>query len=312
MRSNGWKLPFNIALGIHLMVLVGAVYLPALFQSKPKFADVYSVSLVNIAEPEAAPPVKAATPGPPKAAAKPTPPPPPPPKVKKEAPPVEPPPKVVEKPEKVEPVPEAEPEVEKPPTPKAVSLKPLQQKKIVKVVKEETPPPKKPEQPKVDRREIQKLAEALKEEEILTEKARLAREAFDQERRLLADSIRASEARQATSDAAERPTGSSTAGSSGSSSLLESQYNALILNHLLQFWSVPEYMQKDLTAVVGITIRQNGDVTDFEFESKSGDRLYDQFVYKTIEAAKPFPPIPPALKKQTHEIGLRFKPGDIQ
>lgn len=305
MRSNGWKLSFNIALGIHIMILAGTVYLPAIFKSQPKFADVYSVSLVNVAEPDTAPPAKVQDPGPPKVAAKP-PPPAPPPKIKKEVP-VEEPPKVVEKMEKVEPVKE-EPIAEEPAPPKAVSLKPLKQKKIIKVVKEETPQKK----PEVDRREIQKLAEALKEEEILTEKARLAREAFDQERKLLADSIKASEARQASSATAERQTGSSVAGPSSSSTLIENQYNALILSHLLQFWSVPEYMQKDLTAVVGITIKQDGDVTNFEFESKSGDRMYDQFVNKTIEAAKPFPPIPPAMKKQTHEIGLRFKPGDIQ
>ncbi len=299
MRSNGWKLPFNIALGIHILVLLGAVYLPAIFKAKPKFADVYSVSLVNIAEPEPAPPVKAQTPGPPKVAKQPPPPPP-----KKEVAPVEP-PKVVEKAEPVKEV----PEVETPAPPKAVSLKPIKQKKVNKVVKEETPPKK----PEVDRREIQKLAQALKEEEILAEKARLAREELEQERRLLASSLKASEARQSSSPATERPSGSSaSATASSASTLIESQYNAAILNRLLQFWSVPEYMQKDLTAVVFIIIKQDGDVTTWEFESRSGDRMYDQFVSKAIEAAKPFPPIPPAMKKQTHEIGLRFKPGDIQ
>lgn len=327
MRSNDWKLPFNLALGFHILVLLIAVFLPAIFKSKPKFADVYSVSLVNIAEPvEQAPAAKVQDPGPPKAAAKPTPPPAAPPRIKTETPPikkevapVEEPPKVVEKAEKPEPVKE-EPVVE-PVPPKAVSLKPLKQKKVTPV-KEVPPPPKKPE---VDRREIQRLAEALREEEILTEKARIAREAFEQERKLLADSLKASEARSSAASAAgtastaasgpsaARPTGSATAASpSGSSRLIENQYNALLLSHLLQFWSVPEYMQKDLTAVVALTIRQDGEVTTMEFESRSGDRMYDQFVNKTIEAAKPFPPIPPAMQKQTHEIGLRFKPGGIQ
>lgn len=302
MRSNSWKLPFNIALGIHIMVLVGTVYLPAIFKSKPKFAEVYSVSLVNIVEPETAPPA-----GPPKVASKP-PPPAPPPKIKKEVQPVEEPPKVIEKVEKVEPVKE-EPIADEPAPPKAVSLKPLKQKKVIKV-KEETPPKK----PEVDRREIQKLAEALKEEEILTEKARLAREAFDQERKLLADSLKASEARQASSSAAAERQSSSAAASSasGSSTLLEAKYNAEILSRLMENWSVPEYMQKDLLAVVVIIIKQDGDVATWEFESKSGDRMYDQFVNKAIEASKPFPPIPPAMKKQTHEIGFRFRPGGIQ
>lgn len=303
MRSNGWKIPFNIALGIHILVLVGSVYLPAIFKSKPKFADVYSVSLVNIAEPEPAPPVK--DPGPPKVAKQPPPPPATPPKVKKEVTPVEAPPKVVEKVETPEPMKE-EPQAETPAPPKAVSLKPLKQKKV-KVVKEVIPP-----KPEVDRREIQKLAEALKEEEILAEKARLAREALEQERKLLAKSLKASEAMASSSPAAERPANAAASTASGSSTLLEARYHSEILGHISRFWSVPEYMAKDLLSVVVITIRQDGDVTTMEFESKSGDRMYDQFVIKALEAAKPLPPIPPAMKKETYEIGLKFRPGSVQ
>lgn len=305
MRSNGWKIPFNIALGIHVLILVGAVYLPAIFKSKPKFAEVYSVSLVNIAEPEPAPPIK--DPGPPKVAKQPPPPPAAPPKIKKEVPPVEEPPKVVEK---VEPEPvKEEPEVETPAPPKAVSLKPLKQKKVMKVVKEETPPKK----PEVNRKEIQKLAEALREEEILAEKAQLAKEALEQERKLLSKSLKASEAAQATSSfTAERSSSAAPSAPGGSSTLLEARYHSEILGHISRFWSVPEYMSKDLLAVVVITIRQDGDVTTLEIESKSGDRMYDQFVVKAIEAAKPLPPIPPAMKKEAYEIGLNFRPGSVQ
>lgn len=73
-------------------------------------------------------------------------------------------------------------------------------------------------------------------------------------------------------------------------------------------------MQKDksLTAVVVITIQQDGEVANLVFESKSGDRAFDQFVSKTIAAANPLPPIPPAMKKQRYEVGLRFRPDSIQ
>ena len=73
-------------------------------------------------------------------------------------------------------------------------------------------------------------------------------------------------------------------------------------------------MQKkpDLTAVVVITINKNGHIANMFFEKKSGDRIFDQFVTKTIESASPLPPIPPAMKKQRYEIGLRFKPGSIR
>lgn len=295
MQSNGWKLPFNVALGIHLMVLLAALYLPGLFKAKPKFADIYSVSIVNYTEPvETVQPAKIQKPSPPKDVAKP-----PPPKAptKKAVPIEEAAPKEVAQPEAVEPAP-----------PKAISLKPLKQKKV-NVVKEQVAPPKKTE---IDRKEIQKLAEAIREEEILAEKARLAREELEQERRLLAESLKAIESNRASTSDERRPAASAAAG--GSSSLIESQYHAAIFSRLHQFWMLPEYMQKDksLTAVVVITIRQDGDVANLVFESPSGDRMFDQFVSKTIAAANPLPPIPPAMKKQRYEIGLRFRPDSIQ
>jgi TonB family protein len=96
--------------------------------------------------------------------------------------------------------------------------------------------------------------------------------------------------------------------------LIERQYHAAILGRLHQFWSLPEYMKKnsDLMAVVVITITKNGQIVNMSFESRSGNRVFDQFVAKTIEVARPLPPIPAAMKKQRYEIGLRFKPGSIQ
>jgi colicin import membrane protein len=326
MQSNEWKLPLNFAVGLHVMVLLGALFLPGLFKAKPKFADVYTVSLINIAEPVAAPPAaKAPAPAPapakaPAAASAPPPPPAAPPIAKKAVP-------VAEIPDKVEPAPAP------PPTPapvKAISLKPLKQK-IVKTVKEPEPeiPPKKNEQ---DVKKVQKLAEALREEAIkeesqkkelikreqavLTERARLAQEALDQERQLLARSNRA-QARMAALEGAESTIGQQSnapAVSGSSTNLLESQYQAAIASRLQQFWSLPEHLQKDpnLLATVVITIKLEGEIANMVFESKSGDRLFDQYVSKTIEAANPLPPIPPALKKQRYEIGFRFKPGSIQ
>ncbi len=327
MQSNEWKLPLNFAIGLHVMILLGALFLPGLFKAKPKFADVYTVSLINIAEPVAAPPAaKAPAPAPtpatkaPPAASAPPPPPAAPPVAKKAVP-------VAEIPDKVEPAPAP------PPTPvpaKAISLKPLKQK-IVKEVKEPEPeiPPKKNEQ---DLKKVQKLAEALREEAIkeesqkkemikreqaiLTERARLAQEALQQERQLLARNNRA-QARMAAREEAESaagPQSNAPAVSGSSTNLLESQYQAAIASRLQQFWSLPEHLQKDpnLLATVVITIKLEGEIANMVFESKSGDRLFDQYVSKTIEAANPLPPIPPALKKQRYEIGFRFKPGSIQ
>ncbi|MBU1568253.1 MAG: TonB family protein [Proteobacteria bacterium] len=300
MQPNDWKLPLNIAIGIHLMLLLAALYLPGLFKAKPKFADIYTVSLINIAEPALAPPsAKPQAPSPAKVQESAPPPPPVPavPKVNKKVAPI------ADIPEKVEPAPTPAPQ-------KAISLKPLK-KKIVKNLKEQEIPVKKNDQ---DLKKVQKLAEALREEAVLIERARLAQEALEQERRVLTQSNKGRIAQNTESSVGPQSNTPAPAVSGSSTNLLESQYQAAIASRLQQFWSLPEHLQKDpnLTAIVAITIRIDGDIANMVFESKSGDRIFDQFVSNTIEAAKPLPPIPPALKKQRYDIGFRFKPGSIQ
>lgn len=304
MQPSDWKLPLNFAIGIHVMLLLGALYLPGLFKAKPKFADIYTVSLINIAEPVVAPPsAKPQAPSPSPAKVQESAPPPPAPaapKAKKVAP-------IADVPEKVEPVPAPAPA---PAPQKAISLKPLKQK-IVKNIKEQEVPLKKSDQ---DLKKVQKLAEALREEDVLTERARIAHEALEQERRVLAQSNKGRMVQSTESSIGPQTNTPAPAVSGSSTNLLESQYQAAIASRLQQFWSIPEYLQKDpnLTAIVAITIKIDGDIANMVFESKSGDRVFDQFVSKTIEAANPLPPIPPALKKQRYEIGFRFKPGSIQ
>jgi len=293
MLSNEWKLPLNLAIVLHVLVFVGAIYLPGLFKANPRFADIYTVSIINIAEPTVAPPsvakpqqAKVPKVSPPQS------------KTKKVAP-------IAETPKKNIPVEKPAPVAQK-----AVSLKPLK-KKIEKLPQPHEDTARKQQLEKIKR---QKLAEAIREEEILAEKARLAREALEAERNLLS-SRQLAETSEPTTPAVSGDRTSSTSTAAGSSTnLLESQYLASIFNRLHQFWAPPEYLQQDpnLTAVVVITINLDGTIANTLFESRSGDRVFDQFVTKTLEEANPMPPIPPALKKQRFEIGLRFKPGSIQ
>ncbi|SDP09184.1 energy transducer TonB [Desulforhopalus singaporensis] len=282
--SNDWKIPLNIAIGVHLLVLISALYLPGIFKVKPKFADIYTVSIVNIAEPGAV----AQTPSEPEAAET----------ISKASPdnnkklvPIE---DIVKKP-----APSVAPA-------KAVSLKPLKIKK-----KKATPPPKPSDNDELIKQRREKLARAIREEELLAEKARLAREALEKERQLLTHSSPPAVARP--SGGVVRGDGTSGA-AGGTSNIIESQYYASIINRLHQYWALPENIEKNnkVTATVVVTIQQNGAVADMFFESRSGDRLFDQFVTRTLETATPFPPIPPAMKKQRFEVGLVFRPGGVQ
>lgn len=287
MLYNEWKLPLNVAIAIHVSIILAALYLPEMFKAKPKFADIYTVSIINIAEPAPEPVVQSqqATP---------------PPVIKPPA-----------KNKKIAPIAEA---VEKPaPAPKkAVSLKPLKRKKIQKVTPAKSPD-RNLEKARLNR---QRLAQALRDEELAAERAKLAREALEAERKLLQNDTpipkRQNSASENSVSSSSRPTNSSR--TAGSTNLIESQYLASIFNRLHQYWAPPEYLQQDpnLTSVVVITINPDGQVANMLFENKSGNRVFDQFVIKTIESAAPMPPIPPALKKKRFEIGLRFKPGSIQ
>ncbi len=300
MLSNEWKLPLNVAIALHVLVILGALYLPGIFKTKPRFADIYSVSIINIADPTSGPapskiqPVKAKKATPPPVIAHPTP------KKSPKAAPIA----KVEK--KVEPVPQKVVPVQQ----KSISLTPLKKKKIQDIKPQENQDRKQ----EVQRKIRQRLAEAIREEELLSEKAQLAEQALEDERKLLQSQQPLNNLPTNSSASSERQASTSSAAAGGSSSLIESQYLASIRNRLDQFWAPPEYIQQDpnLTAVVVITINLDGKVANMLFESKSGNRIFDQFVIKTLEDAAPMPPIPLAMKKQRFEIGLIFKPGSIQ
>lgn len=298
MDSNAWKLPLNLAIGFHVLIVLSSIYLPDFFKAKPKFADIYTVSIINVAEPVIAPP-----------------PPPPTPQVKQ--------PKAVVK-KFVKPVkakkvaPIAEPVATSSNAPaEAISLKPLKKKIVKRKVKPQvvSKPRVKPK-PKTDylaKKRRQELADAIREEELLTERARLANEAVQMEKNLL-QPRKSSTPAVTSSTSSTRPSNSSATVSSSSSSQIERMYYAAITNRLLQFWALPESMQKqaNLMSTAVITINKNGQIADILMENRSGNRVFDQFVTRTIKAANPMPAIPAAMKKQRVEIGLNFKPGGIQ
>lgn len=287
LPTHEWKFPLNIAIGLHILVLMCSLYLPGFFKAKPKFAKIYTVSIINVSEPAPAQEsiqqeTKSAVTAPQPIKPKTT---------KKIAP-------IAKEPTKLT-----------SPAPKAVSLKPLRKKKKKKIVQKKTNSDR---QKRLDRQRRQQLAEALLEEELLSEKARIAQEALAAEKDLLETTKLQSVMKKPSSKSVNKPAAGRRSG--GGPNLIASQYNAAIMNRLLHYWALPGFMQKnpDLVATAVITIKKNGTIADLFFENKSGDRVFDQFVRKAILAADPLPPIPPAMKKQRYEIGLHFKPGSIQ
>lgn len=338
---NEWKLPLNLAIGLHLLLIGCALFLPQFLHQRPILPEVTTIDLVSMAEPAAdkEPAGTAATKPAPKPVAKketapppvPAEPPPPPkpaeiikPEVTKQIPPP------VDKPPPT-PEPVVTPEPVAPPAPvTAISLKPLKQK--VKMEVKEIPD-RKIEETRARRDELKSIAQQLQEE---ARKEAAAQETIRQQRQLaaareearradlearlaMAEAERAAaEARNALRDqlrASPSPAASrGNTGSAQSLGVLEQQYYATIMGHVKQYWQPPDVKSWDpnLLAIVSITITANGQIVSQSFEKESGDRLFDQFVLKTLEAANPLPAPPPALQKQRLDIGLRFKPSGIQ
>ena len=275
---NSWTIPLNVAVGFHLVVAFSFLFLPGLLKTKPKFENIYSVSLINISETvlqeEIAQPVPEVKPAPP--------------------------------PESVKAIPLAEsikPAVPVKPV-KPVSIKPLKRKLKKKItVKQDTT-----RQKELERKKRQTIAEALKAEQNAAEQARLAAIEALRQQKLLEQQLAQIKTQSRNYSKVARRSGSSTLTG------LERQYYSTIAGRIAQFWSLPQYKNWDpaTEAIVVIKISQNGAITKQFFEKRSNDPTFDQFVRKTLQDAAPLPSIPPALKRKSWEIGLRFRPEGIQ
>jgi colicin import membrane protein len=285
---NNWTIPINLAIVFHILLALSILFLPGLFKARPKYEDIYTVNLIDFSEPAAeqavASPPQQAVPEPE----------PEPEAVKTETK------EIVLEPVKTVPVPQ---EI------KAVSIKPLKRKIKKEVVKK--PDQAREKQNQLDKLQRQSIAEALKAEQLAAEQARLAAEEAERQQKIMEQQLAAVRNQVRSS---QKSASSSPAASSGTKSALSTQYHGAIMNHVTQYWSLPEFKNWDpgLSAVVVVTISKNGRIIKQFFEKRSGDAAYDQYVRKTLQDADPLPPIPAALRQDQVEIGLIFRPGSIQ
>ena len=296
----GWKLPFNLAVLFHVLLLSSVIILPKYIHTRPKLPDFTTVNLVNIAE--LLPPAAVPTPPPANSPEK---------SVEAVKAAKVPPAKIAPVAEIAEVAPAAEPA-------KAISIKPLKRK-----IKKKLPPGSSTRDIEKKRKAAERKKALARQQELdakvkqLQEEAKRQKAIAEAEAKLARSDALSALKRSLHADAATntaRNRSQRTASSGGSSSALEAQYFSSIFGHLHQYWALPEIKQWDpqLTAIVVITIAQNGRILRHSFEKRSGDRVFDQFVSRTIQDANPLPAIPRALKKQQYTLGLRFKPGQIQ
>ena len=91
-------------------------------------------------------------------------------------------------------------------------------------------------------------------------------------------------------------------------------YYTEIWERVRRQWVLPEALVKsaaNLEAVVVARIRRDGALAKVWLEKSSGNSRLDASALRAVEKAAPFPPLPSVVRDREHEIGLRFRPEDL-
>jgi colicin import membrane protein len=79
-------------------------------------------------------------------------------------------------------------------------------------------------------------------------------------------------------------------------------------------WAYPATMErrKDLEAIVVLTVKSDGSVTQTRFQKRSPSPLFDDTVIKAIERSNPLPPFPEGYKRSHEEFEINFNLKDLK
>ena len=300
MLSSEWRKPFNFSIGLHIIVVILAMLATTLFDLQPRLPEIYTVNLFTATEVAETQPPAAKIPEV-KPAAKPV--------VRKIEPEVKK-PAVSIQPSKPEVAPEVKITITKP-----ISLRPVKLKvKVGKTQDEEA----------IDKAKLSTMVQRIKTQAAEKEAKVKAEEAAKDAVNKLADAMKTTppSPTPAPSEKVTTEHTSPTTKTAGSSTpkntgiepdFYMKQYYSAVYQKIHDHWVLPDLQNWDnaLEAVLVITIRKDGVITDSFFERKSDNIYFNQFVLKAIKESSPLPPFPGQLDKSTLEIGLRFKPGEL-
>jgi len=87
------------------------------------------------------------------------------------------------------------------------------------------------------------------------------------------------------------------------------KYYSDVWEKIREAWRPPGLSaKKNLETVISIKIRKDGRIMDWQIEQRSGDRVFDESVARTLRAVDMLPPIPASLNLPDLEIGFNFHP----
>ena len=82
-------------------------------------------------------------------------------------------------------------------------------------------------------------------------------------------------------------------------------------------WAYPvgitdEEKRKGLEAIVILTVKRDGTISEYHFKKKSNDPFFDESVTKAIEKSNPLPPFPEGYVKSSEEIEINFNLSEFE
>jgi colicin import membrane protein len=91
-------------------------------------------------------------------------------------------------------------------------------------------------------------------------------------------------------------------------------YAAEVENLIKGNWAYPAAMEqrKDLEAIVVLSVKSDGSITQTRFEKRSSSPLFDDTVMKAIERSNPLPPFPEGYNRSYDEIEINFNLKDVK
>lgn len=107
---------------------------------------------------------------------------------------------------------------------------------------------------------------------------------------------------------------SGTASSGEVLSLARSAYYTEIWDRIRREWALAGELVKrqgNLTATLVIRIRRDGKILSAKFERRSGDKAFDDSVWRAIWKADPLPPFPQIYSADVDELGIRFRLAEL-
>ena len=92
------------------------------------------------------------------------------------------------------------------------------------------------------------------------------------------------------------------------------EYIETVWSRVKQNWTIPQSLlpEKNITTIIEVKISRSGALQYAGFETRSGNRYFDDSALRAVKKSSPFPPLPYWVRDSNIEIGIRFHSAELR